>query len=79
LKFSLPVPDRIVALTSREAQVVDAMGNTRPALMPVTQVFVYHVDSGSKVEMMLGGASSAWQPQAQTGIANLTVATGIAA
>ncbi len=66
-----------MALTSREAQVVDAMGNTRPALMPVTQVFVYHVEAGSKVGMTLGGASSAWQPQAQAGIANLTVATGL--
>lgn len=76
-KFSLPVPDRIVALSSREAQVVDAFGNTRTALMPTTYAFVYHVTRESDLAV---SSVAGWQPQidlSQAGFANLVVAVGL--
>lgn len=81
-KFVLPAPDRVVALTSREAQIMDAFGNTRSALMPTTYAFVYHVTNAKDLALSpgLSSGASGWKPQAgasQQGFANLVVAVGL--
>ncbi len=49
--FLLPLPNRIVALSAREADIVDAFGNRRIAVMPTSYAFVYDVSGTEKLAL----------------------------
>ncbi len=75
--FVLPAPNRVVALTARDADIVDAFGNRRSAVMPTSYAFVYDVADGASLSL---GASSVWNPRnrvVQDRFTNLVVAAGL--
>ena len=49
--FVLPLPNRVVALSAREADIVDAFGNRRIAVMPTSYAFVYDVTGAEKLAL----------------------------
>lgn len=75
--FVLPAPDRVVALRSREAEIIDAFGNRRSAVMPTSYAFVYHVADTAALSL---NPDTGWRPQTGTvtsRFANLVVAAGL--
>lgn len=75
--FVLPAPDRVVALRSREAEIIDAFGNRRSAVMPTSYAFVYHVADAAALSL---NPDTGWRPQTGTvtsRFANLVVAAGL--
>lgn len=47
----LPLPSLVVALSARDADIVDAFGNRRIAVMPTSYAFVYDVTGPEKLEL----------------------------
>jgi len=74
--FVLPAPDRVVALSARQAEIIDAFGNRRSAVMPTSYAFVYHVADPSALAL---NPDTGWRPQAGavSSFANLVVAAGL--
>jgi hypothetical protein len=75
--FVLPAPDRVVALSARQAEIIDAFGNRRSAVMPTSYAFVYHVTDSSALSL---NPDAGWKPQGGTvpsRFANLVVAAGL--
>jgi hypothetical protein len=74
--FVLPAPDRVVALSARQAEIIDAFGNRRSAVMPTSYAFVYHVTDPSALALT---PDTGWSPQtgAISRFANLVVAAGL--
>ena len=75
--FVLPAPDRVVALRSREAEIIDAFGNRRSAVMPMSYAFVYHVTDPAALSL---NPDTGWRPQsgaAPSRFANLVIAAGL--
>lgn len=74
--FVLPAPDRVVALSARQAEIIDAFGNRRSAVMPTSYAFVYHVIDPSALAL---NPDTGWNPQtgAISRFANLVVAAGL--
>jgi hypothetical protein len=72
--FVLPAPNRVVALSAREADIVDAFGNRRNAVMPTSYAFVYDVESGGHLTL---DPDPGWNPRnrmVQDRFTNLVVA-----
>ena len=59
--FVLPAPDRVVALSARQAEIIDAFGNRRSAVMPTSYAFVYHVSDSAALTL---NPDTGWKPQA---------------
>ncbi len=75
--FVLPAPNRVVALSAREADIVDAFGNRRIAVMPTSYAFVYDVESGGNLRL---DPNPGWVPRdrvVQERFTNLVVAAGL--
>ena len=74
--FVLPAPDRVVALSARQAEIIDAFGNRRSAVMPTSYAFVYHVTDPSALALT---PDTGWNHQAGavSRFANLVVAAGL--
>jgi hypothetical protein len=74
--FVLPAPDRVVALSARQAEIIDAFGNRRSAVMPTSYAFVYHVTDPAALALT---PDTGWNPQAAavSHFANLAVAAGL--
>jgi hypothetical protein len=75
--FVLPVPDRVVALSARQAEIIDAFGNRRSAVMPTSYAFVYRVSDSAALSLV---PNTGWKPQsgaASPGFANLVIAAGL--
>ena len=75
--FALPAPNRVVALSARQADIVDAFGNRRNAVMPTSYAFVYDVASGTNLAL---DPNPGWTPQnrvVQGRFTNLVVAAGL--
>jgi hypothetical protein len=75
--FVLPAPDRVVALSARQAEIIDAFGNRRSAVMPTSYAFVYHVVDPSALAL---NPDTGWKPQSEgvpSRFANLVVAAGL--
>jgi hypothetical protein len=74
--FVLPAPDRVVALSARQAEIIDAFGNRRSAVMPTSYAFVYHVTDPAALAL---NPDTGWKPQAGgvSRFANLVVAAGL--
>jgi len=74
--FVLPAPDRVVALSARQAEIIDAFGNRRSAVMPTSYAFVYHVTDPAALAL---NPDAGWRPQAGavSSFANLVVAAGL--
>lgn len=74
--FVLPAPDRVVALSARQAEIIDAFGNRRSAVMPTSYAFVYHVTDPAALAL---NPDTGWNPQAGavSSFANLVVAAGL--
>ncbi len=75
--FVLPAPNRVVALSAREAEIIDAFGNRRSAVMPTSYAFVYHVADSAALALT---PETGWKPQNGTvssRFANLVVAAGL--
>lgn len=73
LSFHLPAPDRVVALSAREADIVDAFGNRRSAVMPTSYAFVYELDGSGNVML---DPNQGWNPRdriVQSKFTNLVV------
>ncbi len=72
----LPLPKRIVALHTRRAEIVDALGNKRTVTMPTSYAFVYDVTDAEHMGLT---PSTEWKPQSSLGqseYTNLVVGTG---
>jgi hypothetical protein len=72
----LPAPKRIVALHTRQAEIVDAHGKKQTVTMPTSYAFVYDVSDAEHLGL---SPSTEWKPQTFLGkdeYANLVVATG---
>jgi hypothetical protein len=76
LTFVLPAPDRVVALSARQAEIIDAFGNRRSAVMPTSYAFVYRVTNPAALAL---NPDAGWKPQVGviSSFANLTVAAGL--
>lgn len=74
--FVLPAPDRVVALRAREAEIIDAFGNRRSAVMPTSYAFVYHVTDPAS---LLLTPDAGWKGPHGTAspFVNLLVAAGL--
>jgi len=75
--FLAPLPKQIVAVTSRRAEIVDAIGQRRRVMMPTSYAFVYEVSDSH--DLRLDGDAE-WNPEkrlVREGAANLSVATGL--
>ena len=75
--FVLPAPQKVVALRSRQVEIVDAFGNQRSAVMPTTYAFVYNVSDPAALAL---NPDTGWRPQSgavQSRFANLSVAAGL--
>ena len=75
--FVLPAPNRVVALSARQAEIIDAFGNRRFAVMPTSYAFIYQVTDSSALAL---NPDTGWEPQAESvrsRFANLAVATGL--
>jgi hypothetical protein len=74
--FVLPAPDRVVALSAREAEIIDTFGNRRSAVMPTSYDFVYHVTDATALSLT---PDAGWKAQTGTAsrFANLVVAAGL--
>jgi len=72
--FVLPAPDRVVALSARQAEIIDAFGNRRSAMMPTSYAFIYQVTDPSTLALT---PDTGWRPQAGSSFANLVVAAGL--
>jgi hypothetical protein len=75
--FVLPAPDRVVALSAREVEIIDAFGNRRSAVMPTSYAFVYHVADQAALSLT---PDAGWKPQSGAStshFANLVVAAGL--
>ena len=77
--FLAPLPKQIVAVLSRQAEIVDAFGHRRSVTMPTAYAFVYQVNDSH--HLRLGGYEE-WNPEkrlARNEIVNLPVSTGLPA
>lgn len=77
--FLTPLPKQIVAVLSRQAEIVDAFGQRRSVIMPTAYAFVYEVNDSH--HLRLGGYEE-WNPEkrlARNEIVNLPVSTGLPA
>jgi hypothetical protein len=77
--FLAPLPKQIVAVVSREAEIIDASGQRRSVMMPTAYAFVYDVDDPGNLQLT---GDESWKPGNRLGreeIVNLTVATGLPA
>jgi len=75
--FLAPLPKQIVAVMSRQAEIVDAFGQPRSVVMPTAYAFVYEVSDSHHLRLM---GDAEWNPEkrlARNGVANLSVATGL--
>ena len=73
--FVLPAPERVVALRSREAEIIDAFGNRRSAVMPTSYAFVCRVTDPAALSL---NPDTGWRAQsASSRFANLVVAAGL--
>ncbi len=75
--FVLPAPDRVVALSAREAEIIDAFGNRRSAVMPTSYAFVYHVPDGATLALTPETGWKAQNGTVSSRFANLVVAAGL--
>jgi hypothetical protein len=75
--FVLPAPDRVVALTAREAEIIDAFGNRRSAVMPTSYAFVYRVADSGGLSLTPAAGWKAQNGDASSRFANLVVAAGL--
>ena len=75
--FVLPAPDRVVALSAREAEIIDAFGNRRSAVMPTSYAFVYHVPDGAALALTPETGWKAQNGTVSSRFANLVVAAGL--
>jgi hypothetical protein len=74
--FLLPLPKRIVALTKRDAEIVDATGHRRNAVGPTSYVFVYEVADAAQLSL----SHSGWEPARHVvdqQYTNLVIAAGL--
>ena len=75
--FLAPLPKQIVAVMSRQAEIVDAFGQRRRVIMPTAYAFVYEVSDSHHLRLE---GDAEWNPEkrfARDEIANLSVATGL--
>jgi hypothetical protein len=75
--FVLPAPDRVVALSAREAEIIDAFGNRRSAVMPTSYAFVYHVADSAALSLTPDTGWKAQNGAVSSRFANLVVAAGL--
>ena len=76
-RFVIPLPKQIVAVLSRQAEIIDAFGQKRSVTMPTAYAFVY--DVGDSHKLHLDGAEE-WNPEkslARDQTVNLSIATGL--
>jgi hypothetical protein len=73
----LPAPDRVVALSARQAEIIDAFGNRRSAVMPTSYAFVYHVTDPASLSLNPDTGWKAQTASAPSRFANLVVAAGL--
>jgi hypothetical protein len=67
----------VVALSAREADIVDAFGNRRNAVMPTSYAFVYDVANGESLTL---DPNPGWSPRSrvvQERFTNLMVSAGL--
>jgi len=75
--FQLPLPKKIVAVLSREAEIIDAFGRQRNVMMPTAYAFVYDVNDFSQLRL---DGDNEWKPERKLTldhVVNLSVATGL--
>lgn len=75
--FVAPLPKQIVAVLSREAEIIDAFGQRRNVTMPTAYAFVYDVTNSH--ELRLDGCTD-WNPEkrlARDQAISLSMATGL--
>ncbi|MBZ5508315.1 MAG: hypothetical protein LAO78_22880 [Acidobacteriia bacterium] len=75
--FVLPAPDRVVALSAREAEIIDAFGNRRSAVMPTSYAFVYRVTDPAALSLTPDTGWKAQNGPVASRFANLVVAAGL--
>lgn len=75
--FVAPLPRQIVAVASRQAEIVDAFGQRRNVMMPTAYAFVYDVSDARTLRL---DGDAEWNPEkrlARNQVANLSIATGL--
>ena len=75
--FLVPLPKLIVAVLSRQAEIIDAFGQRRSVTMPTAYAFVYDVNDSHNLRL---DGDRAWNPEkslARDQTANLSLATGL--
>ena len=73
--FLVPLPKQIVAVLSRQAEIVDAFGQRRNVMMPTAYAFVYDISDTSSLRLE---GDAEWNPErklAKDGAVNLSVST----
>jgi len=60
MAFQMPIPNRVVALLAREADIMDAFGNRRTAMMPTSYAFVYDVNGTENLTL---DPNPGWNPR----------------
>ncbi len=71
--FQLPAPNRVVALSAREDDIVDAFGNRRTAMMPTSYAFVYQVANSAALALSPNPGWNVKNDVVQSRFANLVV------
>ena len=75
--FLAPLPKQIVALTSRQAEIIDAFGQKRSVMMPTAYAFVYEVTDSHQLRL---DGDEEWNPEkrlTRDEVVNLSVSTGL--
>src|SRR5215467_6186220 len=75
--FLVPLPKQIVAVLSRQADIIDAFGQRRRVTMPTAYAFVYDVQDLHNLRL---DRNQEWNPEkilARDQTVNLSVATGL--
>ncbi|HEX7288068.1 MAG TPA: hypothetical protein VF532_17920 [Candidatus Angelobacter sp.] len=71
--FLLPAPNRVVALSAREADIIDGFGNRRTAVMPTSYAFVYDVSGTENLALAPNPGWSARNRMIQGRFTNLVI------
>lgn len=77
LRFLVPLPKQIVAVLSRQADIIDAFGQKRRVMMPTAYAFVYDVHDQHNLRL---DGDQDWNPEkslSKDQTVNLSLATGL--
>jgi len=75
--FQVPLPKQIVAVLSRQAEIIDAFGQKRRVAMPTAYAFVYDVSDSHNLRL---DGDKEWNPEkrlTRDQTVNLSLATGL--